>query len=180
MGALYDLPFGKGQPFLNKGLASVIFGGFKFNTNTSAHSGSPLSVSVPGDQAQICGPSGCLFSVLAMNAPIWLGILRAGAKTPQHWFNTAAFSTPALGTFGNSSRGVIRGPGAVYSDISLFKIIHIKEANVQFRAEAFNFVNHLNLGNPDTGILDSNFGVVSSGWHATRTPIGRACGVLIS
>ncbi len=162
VGALYDLPFGKGQPFLDKGVASVILGGLQFNTNTSAYSGSPLTVSVPGDQAQICGPSGCLFGIGYERANM-IGDPRAGTKTPQHWFNTAAFTTPALGTFGDSSRGVIRGPGSVYSDISLFKIIHIKEANVQFRAEAFNFVNHLNLGNPDTGILDSNFGVVSSG-----------------
>lgn len=161
-GALYNLPFGKGQPFLNEGIASKIFGDFQFNTITSAHSGSPLTVSVPGDQAQICGPLGCLSGIGYERANV-SGSPTSGGKTPARWFNTAAFSIPALGTFGSSSRGVIRGPGAVFSDISLFKAVHIKETvSVQFPAEAFNFVNHLNLGNPDTGIEDSNFGVISS------------------
>ncbi len=163
VGGLYDLPFGKDQPFLNKGIGSAILGGFQFNTNTSMYTGSPLSVTVPGDQAQICGPSGCLFGIGYERAN-QNGDPRAGGKAVQHWFNTAAFSIPALGTFGNSSRGVIRGPGAVYSDVSLFRSVHIRDrATIQLRAEAFNFVNHLNLGNPDTGVLDSNFGVVSSG-----------------
>jgi hypothetical protein len=162
IGALYNLPFGKGQPFLNEGIASKIFGDFQFNTITSARSGSPLTVQVPGDQAQICGPLGCLFGIGYERANM-SGSPTSGGKTPAHWFNKAAFSIPAVGTFGNSSRGVIRGPGAVFSDISLFKAVHIQDkATVQFRAEAFNFVNHLNLGNPDTGIEDSNFGVINS------------------
>jgi hypothetical protein len=169
IGALYNLPFGKDQPLLNKGLASKIFGDFQFNTITSAHTGEPLTVQVPGDQAQICGPLGCLFGIGYERANM-SGSPTSGGKTPAHWFNTAAFSVPALGTFGNSSRGVIRGPGAVFSDISIFKAVHIKDrATVQFRAEAFNFVNHLNLGNPDTGVEDgTNFGVISSESGAPR------------
>jgi hypothetical protein len=163
VGALYDLPFGKGEPFLNQGIASKIFGGFQFNTITSMHTGSPLTVTVPGDQAQICAGGSCLFGIGYERANI-SGSPRAGARTIQQWFNTAAFSTPALGTFGNSSRGIIRGPGAVYSDISLFRAIHMgRKATLQLRAEAFNFVNHLNLGNPDTAIQDQNFGAVTSG-----------------
>ena len=126
IGALYNLPFGKGQPFLNRGIASKILGDFQFNTITSAHTGSPLTVSVPGDQAQICGPLGCLFGIGYERANI-NGSPTSGGKTPAHWFNTSAFSVPPLGTFGTSSRGVIRGPGAVLSDISLFRAVHIKD-----------------------------------------------------
>ena len=163
VGALYNLPFGKGQPFMNNGIASRVFGGFQFNTITRMYSGSPLTVTVPGDRAQICGPQNCLFGIGYERANM-TGSPMNGARTMQHWFNTAAFSTPDLGTFGNSSRGVVRGPGAVYSDVSLFRAIHIREkATVQVRAEAFNFVNHLNLGNPDTAINDQTFGAVISG-----------------
>jgi hypothetical protein len=168
IGALYQLPFGKDQPFLNQGIASKILGGFQFNTITSAHSGLPLTVTVPGDQAQICGPLGCLFGIGYERAN-QNGSPSASGKSPAHWFNTAAYSIPPLGTFGTSSRGVIRGPGAVNSDISLFRAVHIRDkATLQIRAEAFNFVNHLNLGNPDTGVEDSNFGVISSTSGAPR------------
>ena len=163
VGALYNLPFGKGQPFMNGGIASKVFGGFQFNTITRMYSGSPLTVTVPGDRAQICGPQNCLFGIGYERANI-TGSPTTGTRTMQHWFNTGAFSTPALGTFGNSSRGVVRGPGAVYSDVSLFRAIHIREkTTVQIRAEAFNFVNHLNLGNPDTAINDQTFGAVTTG-----------------
>jgi hypothetical protein len=162
IGALYDLPLGKGHPFLNKGIASKILGGIQFNTITSARTGVPLTVTVPGDRAEICGSLGCLFNGGYERANV-TGSSTAGGKTPSHWFNTSAFSVPDLGTFGNSSRGLVRAPGAVFSDISLFKVVHIKDwATMQFRAEAFNFVNHLNLGSPDTGVEDSNFGVISS------------------
>ncbi|MDP9038716.1 MAG: TonB-dependent receptor [Acidobacteriota bacterium] len=169
VGALYELPFGKNQPFLNDGIASKIFGGFKFNTTTSMHSGTPLTVTVPGDVAQICGPQNCIFGIGYERANM-TGSPKVSGKSPQHWFNTAAFSTPATGTFGTSSRGVIRSPGAVYTDVSLFRSVRIRDkATVQLRAESFNFVNHLNLGSPDTNINDgSAFGTITSNGGTPR------------
>jgi hypothetical protein len=44
--------------------------------------------------------------------------------------------------FGDSARRVVRGPGSVNFDFSLFKQVIIKErASIQFRAEAFNLTN---------------------------------------
>ena len=39
---LYELPFGKGKPYLSHGIASQVLGGWQANTNISAHSGVPL------------------------------------------------------------------------------------------------------------------------------------------
>ena len=59
------------------------------------------------------------------------------------------FVNPADFTFGNVGRVLpdVRTPGTVNFDLSLIKDTFITErVNVQFRAEAFNFLNHVNLG----------------------------------
>src|SRR6266849_3576255 len=61
-----------------------------------------------------------------------------------------AFRMPTLGTFGNVSRGLLRGPSLVSVDTSLFKTLRINERlNLQFRAEAFNTFNHSNFSFPN-------------------------------
>ncbi len=77
-------------------------------------------------------------------------------RTPEHWFNTAAFSEPAPFTFGNAGRDVIPGPGIIVFDLSLSRRFHPREAQtIEFRSEFFNAFNHPNFGipgnNPDFG-----------------------------
>lgn len=70
-------------------------------------------------------------------------------RTPDHWFNTAAFSTPAPYTFGNAGRDIIPGPGNEVMDLALHKRFAIGErAAAEIRAESFNVLNHPNLGIP--------------------------------
>jgi hypothetical protein len=79
------------------------------------------------------------------------------------YFNTAAFTEAADGTYGTSSRGMLYGPSLVNMDFSLFKEFPIHEAGkLQFRSEFFNLFNHPNFGNPDTGIGDGTFGQLTS------------------
>ena len=54
-------------------------------------------------------------------------------------YNPAAFALPALGTFGNSGRNIVRGDGSRSADLSLFRDIAILEAvKLQLRFEATN------------------------------------------
>jgi hypothetical protein len=65
------------------------------------------------------------------------------------WFNPQAFARPAQGTFGNAGRNPVRAPGGQSWDIALFKNIAMGGTRrLQLRLEAFNFLNHPNLGNP--------------------------------
>jgi hypothetical protein len=76
--------------------------------------------------------------------------------TAQRWFDTAQFINPALFTFGNVGRTLpdVRAPGTVNWDLSFIKYPKILEtASLQFRAKAFNFQSHVNLGIPATRIL---------------------------
>ena len=74
---------------------------------------------------------------------------RVVTGSPDQWFDPHAFLIPTQGTFGNVSRGSIRGPGLVNVDTSLFKKFKVSERwLLQFRAEAFNIFNHSNFSYP--------------------------------
>jgi hypothetical protein len=80
--------------------------------------------------------------------------LYSGLHTLNAWFNTACFTEQALGTYGNSGRDTIIGPNLWNLDDSLTKDFRIKEAfTVQFRAEAFNIMNHPSFQLPNTQIF---------------------------
>src|SRR5260370_229798 len=75
------------------------------------------------------------------------------------WFNTAAFRSNALGTYGNSGRNNIEGPGGLTFDMALMRRFAITERQkVEARAEAFNILNHPVFGGPRTSLTDSNLG----------------------
>ncbi len=83
-----------------------------------------------------------------------------------HWlgeyFNTAAFTPNALGTFGDSGKNIMRAPHTTYGDAGIDKNWQIAERyGVQFRWEFFNVFNHPSFGSPGTTLTWSNFGVIS-------------------
>jgi hypothetical protein len=75
--------------------------------------------------------------------------LPSSQRTPDHWFNTAAFADPAPFHFGNAGRDIIPGPGNEVIDFSLHKRFQLSEtAKIEVRAETFNSFNHPNFGIP--------------------------------
>lgn len=79
------------------------------------------------------------------------------------WFNTAAFSRPSTGSFGNSGRGTILGPGAWNMDLALSRSFPIGDRQkVDFRWETFNVMNHVRYNNPVTNFSSGAFGQILS------------------
>jgi hypothetical protein len=82
------------------------------------------------------------------------------------WFNTSAFTQNAPGTYGNSARAFLRGPGFANVDFSVIKLIPLavgpaKETqHLEFRGEFFNLFNHPNFGLPDGTMTDQSFGQI--------------------
>ena len=77
------------------------------------------------------------------------------------FFDTTPFSTEQVGTFGNSSRGMVHGPGFNYTNISISKDFPISSDGVryvQLRLDAANAFNHANFAAPDANYGDSTFG----------------------
>jgi len=67
------------------------------------------------------------------------------------FLNPAAFSVPAPGTFGNSRRNNYSGPGLGQLDLTLQKTFAIAERlHAEFKADAYNILNHPNFANPGT------------------------------
>jgi hypothetical protein len=88
-----------------------------------------------------------------------------GPHTVQEWFNTAAFAVPALYTWGNAGRDIMRSDGTQNLDFSLFKEFPLpirENTRVQFRAEAFNIFNHPIFGIPNATLGNPTYGQVSS------------------
>ena len=84
-------------------------------------------------------------------------------QTPEVWFNPAAFALPGSGTWGNAGRNTVRAPGLFQIDLALQKRFAIGgQRNVEFRIEAFNTFNRVNLGAPGTAVTSpTSFGRIT-------------------
>jgi hypothetical protein len=79
------------------------------------------------------------------------------------WFNTGAFAHNAPGTYGNSGRNIVFGPGLANMDISVAKYFNITERwRVQLRGEAFNVANRSNFNDPDSSLASGTYGRILS------------------
>jgi hypothetical protein len=86
--------------------------------------------------------------------------------------NAAAFSLPPANEFGDAARNIARGFGASQFDIAVRKEFPIREwLKLQFRAEAFNILNH-----PNFGLVNSSFG--SSLFGQATASLGQSLGIL--
>ena len=159
----YDLPFGKASRWL-KGWQT--FGILQFQT------GQPFTVSLlPDFDNSNTGIDSLGFG--ANDRPNVVGSPRLSNPTANEWFNTSAFAIPPYGTFGNSGRNTVEGPGMATVDLSLVKNTAIRErATVQFRVEAFNVLNRTNFGLPDNFIGSPTFGQILSAGNPRRLQLG--------
>ncbi len=137
----WGLPFGKGKPFFNhSAMADALVGGWQLNGIANYHSGAPLGLTVSSNTADNFGTS---------LRPNYIGgtVTTPGSVESKlnDYFNVSAFGAPAPYTLGNTGRLLpyLRGPSAFGLDISIFKDIPIRERlHAEFRAEAFNILNH--------------------------------------
>jgi hypothetical protein len=88
--------------------------------------------------------------------------------------NPAAFQMPDNdSTLGNSGRNAFVGPGLYNLDISLsrsFALPRLGESSrLTVRADAFNALNHANLGSPDADLSLPKFGMASFGRKGRAT-----------
>jgi len=156
-GFVYELPIGKGKALggtMNSALNTVI-GGWGLNGILTIRTGAPIDVNYNGCQGvwRWCRPD---LTGQDIGSP-------SGGRSWAEWFNTAAFKTPAPLTGGNAAPYDIYGPGNSTLDAALFKTFRFTERfNLEFRFEAFNAFNKVQLGGPDTNMQDSTFGQITS------------------
>jgi hypothetical protein len=168
---LYELPFGKGRYWSTASrFWDGFIGGWQINVISTVQGGLPVVVR---------GANNFL-----ADRPNSTGIsAKLESRSAQRWFDTTQFVNPPAFTFGNVGRVLpdVRTPGTVNFDFSVVKDTRLTErARLQFRAEAFNVLNHVNLGlpnatfspGPDGRNQSGSFGMVTSARDARILQFG--------
>jgi hypothetical protein len=145
---MYEAPAFAAKLGWKNGAARQILDGWQISGIGSFISGSPLGVGLGFVNAvDITGSPTDGARVVVVDNPV----LPKSERTFSRNFNTAAVRAPAVGTFGNSARNIIRGPGVANWDVSIFKNFQLWErARLQFRSEMYNVFNHTQFSALDT------------------------------
>ena len=167
---LYDLPFGKGQTWLNSGSALNRFvGDWQLAGVAILESGpflTPYEDSVDPANTNILTTVGQSRPDQLTNVSLY-----APHRTTSQWLNPAAFpylnlQTPAgvgTGRFGNAPVGGVVGPGTANFSLSLMKNLTLHEkSKFQFGLEAANVLNHRNYEPPNMQVDSSGFGSITA------------------
>jgi hypothetical protein len=159
----YDLPFGKGRQFANKGGAvNELVGGWKIAAVQKYQSGTPLSVTSPGWTSGIfAGGEGATGSSSRPN--IVSGQSFDALRGKYVWgtsrlLNQAAFTPAANFTFGDAPRalGGVREFFNNSEDFNVTKAIPITErVHTDFRVEFFDLFNRHRFTGFDTTVTCS-------------------------
>jgi hypothetical protein len=171
--SVYQLPFGPGRRFLHgNGFAGKVVGGWTLSGIGTASTGRPVNITVSRSAADL--PDGNSSNQRPNLVP---GVsIYSSSQSLRNWFNPAAFTVPAKGTWGNAGRYLGRGPGWWEADTALEKRAPLTEhTSLSFRAEAFNLFNHPIYGNPGGNLSSkSSFGnitgILNNGAVGTGTP----------
>jgi hypothetical protein len=140
-------------------LANSVAGGWNLTSIVAWRSGFPFTVGSGQDNART--GQGSQRADLTGVSP-YLNNDGHGAIAAQY-LNRTAFAVNALGTYGVLGRNTYRGPGSFNTDFGLHKDFQFTERQkLQFRFEAFNAFNNVNLSNPTATVTSGNFMKITS------------------
>ena len=211
---LYDLPYGKGKSFGSgaNGIAQSVFGGWQLGSIANVRTGLPIDVEIAraaivyrNNATGVITTSplvvgGVLQTTPMVNVPgggqsrnVARPNLVAGVDPYLHnrgwlFINSAAFSMPAPGTYGNLGRNALRGPGISQFDLTLTKKFFVRESMYfEFRAECYNILNspvyqapgYQTVSGSQVRLADAS-GVIQPGMPYTPAAAGGGFGALTS
>jgi hypothetical protein len=146
-------------------LVHALLDGWQINTIATVNSGLPFTVSDSANVSlQANSPP---ISGFAASRPNLAGDPNAGPRTVEEWLTRASFARlnpqTQAGQFGDAGRNIARGPSYANVDLSLVRTFGLTAGSrLQVRAEAFNVLNHPNLGLPVADLNSPNFGRILS------------------
>ena len=161
--SVWELPVGKDRRYLGdaNGVVDAILGGWQVNNVFTWQSGLPFTPSYRDCNAD---------RDTGWCRPDLVGEWKPENQSAEAWFITTPLAPdgrvtpltvngqtlgpwgrPQRGMFGTVGRNRLLGPSFSQWDVSFFKNFAVTEGiRAQFRAEAFNLLNHVNLANPNT------------------------------
>jgi hypothetical protein len=151
----YSTGMGMGGGTLLSGWKGVLFKDFTMGATLNAHSGNPSTATVGGSTSQV---SGTAISNTVRAEATGESIHAAGML-----FNTAAFTDPATGTWGDAGRNTIPGPTIFSLDGSAGRVFRIGERrSVDFQVQAQNMLNRVTITGWGTVLGSSTYGLASN------------------
>ena len=177
--AVYELPFGPGQRWLDKsGFAGKVFGGWQISGIAQFRTGRPITFvsgrgtlnrsarsgnNTPNTTLTLSELQGMvgLFHDPVTGLPL---VVDPRLINTQGRASSEFFTHPTAGTVGHLSLTPVDGPGYWNVDTAIIKRIRFKERlGLELRLEAFNVFNHTNFQVPNSlDINDTDFGKINT------------------
>jgi hypothetical protein len=149
---VYQLPFGRGQRYVNHGVMSWVLGGFQIGGTISRFSGLPFTIGSSsavnaGGQGQTASQINPVVAILGGHDP----------NTP--YFDGTAFTNPPAGTLGTTGRNILHGPGFFNIDENVSRTFSFKEGRLKLQlvGEAFNITNTPSFSTPNATFATPTF-----------------------
>jgi len=176
LGAVYELPFGRGRRFAGNRVVSAVLGGFQLNGLISASDGLPLTIRQANtnlilstqrpdvvDRGNLSGK---------VSNPSFEGAARQWLMVP----GTSGFpfrTSSNLG-IGNLGRNTSREPGYSNTNLSVFRHFSVTEkVKLELRFEAYNALNHVNFREPASSDIDNAlYGLITAAAPPRQMQIG--------
>jgi hypothetical protein len=160
---LYDLPFGRGQRWMNQGFLSHVIGGWRIATMQIYGSGLPVALQRNNPLPIFNGQTRPFVDTYeGWRAPI------AGDKfdpNVDRFMQPASFFPAQPAAFGNATRynPKLRGFWTKNENISVAKSFRVNESiRADLRGEAFNLFNRTVFGTGSTNLNAGAFGIVTN------------------
>jgi hypothetical protein len=177
--ASYELPFGKGKPFLSgNSIVDSVVGGWRLAGTLISQSGVPFTITVNGANNSLsdCGNSCSWYPNRVGDPKSSIPAAPAGSIS---FFNPAAYAVPATGTFGNDGRNSISGPRLTVLNMGIAKSFSFGErVHLELRSDWVNALNHPSLGTPGNSLGGGNFGLINSGTENQGVSVAPRSGQL--
>ena len=170
----YQLPLPAGATGLGRALAQ----GWSLTGIVLLQTGLPMTLTDPNG-GTVYGRAATSTITMCPGAP-YAALATGGSVAARlnNWVDASAIcAPPVLGSdgsagYGNAGQSILNGPGQVNSDLSLgkrWRVGGIREsAELAFRAEFYNAMNHPQFANPGTTFRTAGFGVITQTAVAPR------------
>ena len=164
---VYDLPYGQGRHFGSHAPRAVqmIAGNWQLSAINTATSGQPVNLTYSESAAYDVSDL-LAYRPNVTGSPITPGSQRIKSATSITNFlnkSTVTIPTDVSHPYGNAGRNSLRDYGFNQLDLGLHKGFRLwsESSLLDIRGEAFNVLNHVNYGPPDSNRSDSGFGSIT-------------------
>jgi hypothetical protein len=172
---VYQLPLGKGQPFLAKmpSWGNVVASGWQVTGIATSQSGLPFTPTISTDTANTGvgsqRPNLVGKPTILKRPACWFYISANPACSTSDPSGVSGFAVPAQYSYGDGGRNGMQSDNLIDFDLSMTKQFSVgADRSLEFRAEFFNLFNRPTFGLPSTNIDQSSGATVGSTLNASR------------